>query len=110
MLTMWRLVDGSKTLREMWAHKYPVVILDEYQDASSLQAAIVARFASPPHRVYAFADPLQMIYGWRDASPQRLDSFPALRARKHTLRTLHRYRSRPGLNTTDFRCFGPTGV
>ena len=94
---MWRLVDGSKTLRALWAHKYPIVILDEYQDASSLQAAIVARFAPPPHRVYAFADPLQMIYGWRDASPRRLDSFRAVGASEHTLRTLHRYRSRPGL-------------
>jgi superfamily I DNA/RNA helicase len=94
---MWRLIDGLRTLRELWAHKYPVVLLDEYQDASPLQAAIVARLAPPPHRVYAFADPLQMIYGWRDASPQRLDSFRAVGASEHTLRTLHRYRSRPNL-------------
>ena len=57
----------------------------------------MARLAPPPHRVYAFADPLQMIYGWRDASPQRLDSFRAVGASEHTLRTLHRYRSRPNL-------------
>jgi superfamily I DNA/RNA helicase len=94
---MWRLVDGSQTLRELWAHKYPVVLLDEYQDASPLQAAIIARFAPPPHRIYAFADPLQMIYGWRDASLQRLDSFRASGVSEHALRTLHRYRSRPSL-------------
>lgn len=94
---MWRLVDGSQALRELWAHKYPVILLDEYQDASPMQAAIVARFARPPHRTYAFADPLQMIYGWRDASPQRLDSFRAAGASEYTLRTLHRYRTRPSL-------------
>lgn len=94
---MWRLVDGSETLRQLWAHKYPVVLLDEYQDASPLQAAIVARFAPPPHRLYAFADPLQMIYGWRDASSERLVAFRAGGAAEHTLRTLHRYRNRPML-------------
>ncbi len=94
---MWRLVDGSSTLRQLWAQKYPVVLLDEYQDASPLQAAIVDRFAPPPHRVYAFADPLQMIYGWRDASPARLDSFREKGASEHTLRTLHRYADRPAL-------------
>jgi hypothetical protein len=57
----------------------------------------LARFAALPHRVYAFADPLQMIYGWRDASPQRLTAFRADGASEHTLRTLHRYRTRPDL-------------
>jgi superfamily I DNA/RNA helicase len=94
---MWRLVDESQTLRDLWAHKYPVVILDEFQDASPLQAAIVARFAPAPHRVYAFADPLQMIYGWRDASPRRLEDFERAGASRHVLRTLHRYRDRPYL-------------
>ncbi len=94
---MWRLVDGSRTLRDLWTYKYPVVLLDEYQDASPLQAAILARLGGPPHRVYAFADPLQMIYGWRDASPRRLSAFRADGASEHTLRTLHRYRDRPNL-------------
>lgn len=40
---MWRLANESQTLRELWEHKYPVVILDEYQDASPLQAAIVSQ-------------------------------------------------------------------
>ena len=94
---MWRLANESQTLRELWVHKYAVVILDEYQDASPLQAAIVSRFAPPPHRVYAFADPLQMIYGWRDASPRRLEDFEGAGASRHVLRTLHRYRDRPNL-------------
>ncbi len=93
---MWRLANESQTLRELWEHKYPVVILDEYQDASPLHGDRVA-IAPPPHRVYAFGDPLQMIYGWRDASPRRLEDFNAAGASKHDLRTLHRYRDRPNL-------------
>ena len=94
---MWRLADESATLRAIWQWKYPVMILDEFQDASPMQAAIVRRIAPPPHRVYAFADPLQMIYGWRDASPLRLEEFRTDDASEHTLRTLHRYREQPAL-------------
>jgi superfamily I DNA/RNA helicase len=94
---MWRLVDESATLRRIWRHKYPVFLLDEYQDASAMQAKIVERIVGPESRVYAFADPLQMIYGWRDASPRRIEDFEARGASVHVLKTLHRYRDRPEL-------------
>lgn len=94
---MWRLANESQTLRHLWRHKYPVIILDEYQDSSAIQARIVERIAGDTGRVYVFADPLQMIYGWRDASPQRVDDFSARGASCHTLKTLHRYRQRPAL-------------
>ena len=93
---MWRLLE-SETLRTLWAHKYPVIILDEYQDAAPLQAAIIDRIAPPRHRVYAFADPLQLIYEFRDASPRRVEDFAKAGASKHTLRTLHRYKHQPQL-------------
>jgi DNA helicase-2/ATP-dependent DNA helicase PcrA len=93
---MWQLVQ-SETLRTLWAHKYPVIILDEYQDAAPLQAAIIDRIGPPPHRVYAFADPLQLIYEFRDASPRRIEDFAATDVSQHTLRTLHRYKHQPQL-------------
>jgi superfamily I DNA/RNA helicase len=48
---MWRLVDESATLRAIWRHKYPVVVLDEYQDASPIQARIIERLLGPESRV-----------------------------------------------------------
>ena len=93
----WRLVDESQTLRRIWAHKYPVMVLDEYQDASPLQALISDRLAAAGTRLYAFADPLQMIYGFRDASPDRIPEFRSRGASCHELRTLHRYRHQPAL-------------
>lgn len=94
---MWRLIDESSTLRRIWRHKYPVVILDEYQDASPIQAKIADLLAGEVGRVYAFADRLQMIYGWRDASPKRISEFEAKGASVHKLKTLHRYKHRPNL-------------
>lgn len=93
---MWRLLE-SERLRALWAHKYPVIVLDEYQDAAPLQAAIIHRIAPSPHRVYAFADPLQLIYEFRDASPRRVEDFAQVGASAHTLRTLHRYKHQPQL-------------
>lgn len=93
----WCLVDGSRAIRELWRHKYPVAVLDEYQDTSPLQSAIVERVAGPASRVYAFADPLQQIYTWRDASPERLSEFRGTGCSEHRLRTLHRYRARPAM-------------
>lgn len=93
----WKLLDRSARLRAIWAHKYPVLILDEHQDSSPLQSLIVERLADEGSRAYAFADPLQMIYGFRDASPDRIPEFAAKGASCHALRTLHRYRGRPEL-------------
>lgn len=94
----WLLLDGSQTLRHLWRHKYPVIVLDEYQDSSPLQAAMIDRLTGPGSRLYAFADPLQQIYEWRDASKHRLEEFRASHhPSEHTLRTLHRYRHRPAL-------------
>jgi superfamily I DNA/RNA helicase len=94
----WLLLDGSQTLRHLWRHKYPVIVLDEYQDSSPLQAAIIDRLTEQGSRLYAFADPLQQIYEWRDASKHRLEEFRASRhPSEHALRTLHRYRHSPAL-------------
>lgn len=93
----WRLLDRSERIRQIWAHKYPILVLDEYQDSSPLQSLIVEHLANEGCRAYAFADPLQMIYGFRDASPARVPEFNAKGAACHELRTLHRYRDQPEL-------------
>ena len=61
----------THTLRQ--THK--VVLLDEYQDTSVLQAKLLsALFAD--HPVMAVGDPHQAIYGWRGASAGNLTDFP----------------------------------
>lgn len=62
----------TQTLR----HTHKVVLLDEYQDTSVLQAKLLsALFAD--HPVMAVGDPHQAIYGWRGASAGNLTDFPA---------------------------------
>ncbi|WP_297741249.1 ATP-dependent DNA helicase [uncultured Tessaracoccus sp.] len=54
--------------------QYAVVLLDEYQDTSSAQAALLkALFAG--HPVTAVGDPYQAIYGWRGAAASNIPEF-----------------------------------
>lgn len=62
----------TDTLRT--THK--VVLLDEYQDTSVLQAKLLSAVFSD-HPVMAVGDPHQAIYGWRGASAGNLADFPA---------------------------------
>lgn len=61
--------------RELRA-RFPVVLLDEYQDTSVLQTRLLSRvFADAA--VMGVGDPHQSIYGWRGASAGNLGEFAA---------------------------------
>ncbi|HEX6249720.1 MAG TPA: DEAD/DEAH box helicase, partial [Nocardioidaceae bacterium] len=62
--------------------KYPIVLLDEYQDTSVAQATMLSRLFSGDapdsgrgHAVTAVGDPNQAIYGWRGASVSNILGF-----------------------------------
>ncbi len=64
--------------------RFRVVLLDEYQDTSVSQRRMLqglfagtASAAGRGHPVTAVGDPCQAIYGWRGASVDNIDSFPA---------------------------------
>lgn len=67
--------------------KFKVVLLDEYQDTSQSQLTLLSNLfgfnrsngseVATGHPVTAVGDPFQSIYGWRGASADTLDSFPA---------------------------------
>lgn len=66
--------DVSTICRERWQ----LVMLDEYQDTSIVQARMLSGLFGGGHSVTAVGDPLQGIYGWRGASVQAMDEFPDL--------------------------------
>ncbi|WP_205326541.1 UvrD-helicase domain-containing protein [Glycomyces sp. YM15] len=71
-----QLVAGApeiiKTERERWR----VVLLDEYQDTSYSQVALLRDLFGGGHPVTAVGDPNQSIYSWRGASAGTLLRFP----------------------------------
>jgi DNA helicase-2/ATP-dependent DNA helicase PcrA len=60
--------------------RFPVVLLDEYQDTSVAQLVLLRHLfgaeTGSGHAVTAVGDPHQSIYGWRGASAGGLERFP----------------------------------
>ncbi|GAB2810935.1 ATP-dependent DNA helicase [Actinocorallia aurea] len=56
--------------------RYPVVLLDEYQDTGHSQLVLLKSLFGGGHAVTAVGDPCQSIYGWRGASAGNLLGFP----------------------------------
>ena len=55
----------------------PIIFVDEYQDMSPLQDALVRQWIDQADRVYVAGDPDQSIYGFRGCSPDLFLSLPA---------------------------------
>ena len=55
--------------------KYPVVLLDEYQDTSQSQVRMLSALFGNGHPVTAVGDPCQSIYTWRGASAGTIGAF-----------------------------------
>lgn len=70
---MNKLLDKSNGLLRIIQNKYPLIVLDEYQDSSELQDIIVKKLIGASNRALFFADSKQMIYEWRGASIRRLE-------------------------------------
>ncbi len=74
-----QLFDKSEQLAELICHDYPYIFLDEYQDTDELQERFISKLFQYSKFVF-FADPIQMIYGFKGASDKRLsklrDFFP----------------------------------
>jgi len=55
----------------------PVIFVDEYQDLSPLQDALIRQWIEQADRVYVAGDPDQSIYGFRGGRPDLFKSLPA---------------------------------
>ncbi|MGI8535354.1 MAG: ATP-dependent helicase, partial [Mycobacteriales bacterium] len=60
----------------MQRERFPVVLLDEYQDTGVAQRVLLSALYGDGHPVTAVGDPCQSIYGWRGASVGNLLRFP----------------------------------
>lgn len=72
-IAAYQLIERFPSIGERTRRRYSHVLLDEYQDTSTTQAALIAALFHPDdeHKcaVNAVGDPFQSIYAWRGASP-----------------------------------------
>lgn len=67
------LLEGCAALRELFADRFPMIIVDEFQDTDDNQWRIVRALAQVTD-VFCLADPEQRIFDYRDdIDPRRLD-------------------------------------
>lgn len=76
--------------------RYSHIIIDEYQDLSQAQVAMIRLLAGKAQEVFAVGDDDQLIYAWRHVSERNLmdfaDAFPRLE--RHPLSTNYRSANR----------------
>lgn len=66
------LISKSPFILDTLRSKYPYLVLDEYQDSSDFQDLIIRILLGEKNKAIIFADDMQMIHGWRGASPDRI--------------------------------------
>ncbi|GGC87898.1 ATP-dependent DNA helicase [Tersicoccus solisilvae] len=70
-----RIAQKVPAVRAAERARYPVVVLDEFQDTSHAQASLFRTLFGDGHPVTAVGDPKQSIYGFRGASAGQLHAF-----------------------------------
>ena len=68
------LLRRSRKIRKLVSSVFPAVMLDEFQDTSKEQWAVVKRMGRDS-RLIALADPEQRIFDFAGADPRRLDHY-----------------------------------
>lgn len=68
------ILSGSARIRALISNRYPIIILDEFQDTNDNQWLVMKQLGLGCV-LHALADPEQRIYGWIGADPKRLDHF-----------------------------------
>lgn len=69
------------------------VLVDEYQEATPVQVAILARLVELHRNVCVVGDPDQTIFSWRGATSTTLEDFMALYPDAVTITLTHNYRT-----------------
>ena len=70
-----RIAQSFPDVGEIERAKYPIVLLDEYQDTSHSQVRLLSTLFGQGHPVTAVGDPCQSIYTWRGAAAGTIGAF-----------------------------------
>lgn len=95
LLFLSQMLREQPEVREALARRFRYVLVDEYQDTNTLQAAIVRDLASVHGNVLVVGDDAQSIYSFRAADIRNILDFPDRFPGTKTFRLQTNYRSTP---------------
>jgi ATP-dependent helicase/nuclease subunit A len=98
------LLDGSADVRETWAERFQLLMVDEFQDSNPRQLQVLA--ALDRDNLFTVGDELQSIYGFRHADVSLFRARHArLTERGGSLALTRNFRSRPPILAAVQRIF-----
>jgi DNA helicase II / ATP-dependent DNA helicase PcrA len=90
-----RLLREDDGIRAYYQQQFQHVLVDEYQDTSSIQASLTNILAEFHRQIMAVGDDAQSIYSWRGANFKNILSFPERYPDARVIRIETNYRSSP---------------
>jgi superfamily I DNA/RNA helicase len=76
LLTKTRdLLRGDESLVAKLQKRFPVIMVDEFQDTDDVQAEILKLICGSKSKLFVVGDSAQSIYSWRGCNPAILDNF-----------------------------------
>lgn len=76
LVIMYEMLLSNFELREMLQNRVQYLLVDEFQDSSSIQYAILQILAAPHNNIMIVGDDWQSIYGFRGSDPSIILQFP----------------------------------
>ncbi|MGE4490061.1 MAG: ATP-dependent helicase [Kiritimatiellales bacterium] len=95
LLYVLKLFQTSETVRERYQEKFQYVLVDEYQDTNTIQAAWIHLLAGKHKNLMVVGDDFQSIYSWRGADYRNFLSFPERYPDAKVYKLETNYRSTP---------------
>jgi len=96
LLELWlKLLDTDAEVREILQSRFRHLLVDEYQDTNTVQAAIINRMAAKHQNVMIVGDNWQCIYTWRGAEFGNMEEFGAKYPKRKIYKIETNYRSSP---------------
>ena len=89
----WQILRRYPQILQEWRRRYPYLCVDEAQDTSQIQHAIIRLLAGDQVQLFMVGDEDQSIYGFRAACPQALHDFEATYPGARVLLLEQNYRS-----------------
>ncbi len=97
LLRVKELLQNNQDLRELQHRRFKEILVDEFQDTSSLQYELLKLIAGPDTHILVVGDDDQSIYGWRGAEITNMKHFSEEFKDVKVYALMRNYRSRQNI-------------
>ncbi len=97
LLRVKELLQNNQDLRELQHRRFKEILVDEFQDTSSLQYELLKLIAGPDTHILVVGDDDQSIYGWRGAEITNMKHFSEEFKDVKVYALIRNYRSRQNI-------------